>query len=245
MLASEVIHAMPSRPGRAGREALSRTVRSLRQATETYFRSPNLLVGTALLLLAAVLMVIFKPGVGPAPRIRTIVIPQGLPEDMSAKPVTRPLPSQPKSEPSTAAGAPPTTASNPTPTAGVMPVKGPLVAGYGFVFEKNIDEWDFHPGWDIGVPIGAKVVSAFAGKVISVTNDPALGREVTIQSGHLLATYAGLGLAVVTPGEAVLKGATIGQIGEPGPLESFEGPHLHFALTESGKAVDPGTIIRP
>lgn len=209
---------------------------------ETFLSSPNLLIGAGFLVAAAVLAVVMRPYLEPPPTHHPHVTVEA--------PVNE---GRPIVQPSRAAVAPPkVTAPSPapaspkvtTPTSGVKPLAGRLLAGYGFVFEKALDEWDFHPAWDIAGSIGSPVDAAFTGVIVSEGTDPGLGYEVVVKSGSLVATYAGVSPTNLPVGTTVREGEAIAGIGDPGPLESSEGPHLHFAITENGKSVDPSTLIK-
>ena len=96
-----------------------------------------------------------------------------------------------------------------------------------------------HRGVDYAAPVGAPVIAAAGGTVVSVTRDGANGRMVRLRhaSGyesrylHLSAFAAGL-----RAGDRVDQGDTIGFVGSSGLAT---GPHLHYALTKNGTFVNP------
>ena len=96
-----------------------------------------------------------------------------------------------------------------------------------------------HRGIDYAAPVGAPVIAAAAGAVVSVTHDGTNGRMVRLRhaSGyetrylHLSAFAAGL-----RAGVRVEQGDTIGFVGSSGLAT---GPHLHYALTKNGAFVNP------
>ena len=96
-----------------------------------------------------------------------------------------------------------------------------------------------HRGIDYAAPVGAPVIAAAGGTVVSVTHDGTNGRMVRLRhaSGyesrylHLSAFAASL-----RAGERVEQGETIGFVGSSGLAT---GPHLHYALTKNGAFVNP------
>ncbi len=96
-----------------------------------------------------------------------------------------------------------------------------------------------HRGIDYAAPVGAPVIAAAGGAVVSVTHDGTNGRMVRLRhaSGyesrylHLSAFAAGL-----RAGARVEQGDTIGFVGSSGLAT---GPHLHYALTKNGAFVNP------
>lgn len=219
-----------------------RLLQVLRDGWTRIVHQPNLMLGTGALLAAALLAIVFRPVMRPQTH-RPVVMETTPPivltnPDLPRKPLSPPPPPKPPS-------SSPSGAVTATPAKGDMPVVGRIVAGYGFVFEPSVDEWDFHPAWDIAGKIGEVVKAAFSGVVTAVGPDPALGLSVTIRSGMLKATYAGLQDTALVVGESVREGQAIGAVGKSGPLEAGEGPHLHFALTENGQSINPSTFVTP
>jgi murein DD-endopeptidase MepM/ murein hydrolase activator NlpD len=96
-----------------------------------------------------------------------------------------------------------------------------------------------HRGIDYAAPVGAPVIAAAGGVVVSVTRDGTNGRMVRLRhaSGyesrylHLSAFASGL-----NAGDRVGQGETIGFVGSSG---LSTGPHLHYALIKNGAFVNP------
>jgi murein DD-endopeptidase MepM/ murein hydrolase activator NlpD len=96
-----------------------------------------------------------------------------------------------------------------------------------------------HRGIDYAAPVGAPVIAAAGGVVVSVTRDGTNGRMVRLRhaSGyesrylHLSAFASGL-----SAGDRVGQGETIGFVGSSGLAT---GPHLHYALIKNGAFVNP------
>lgn len=96
----------------------------------------------------------------------------------------------------------------------------------------------FHTGIDFGVPRGTPITAAGAGTVVSAGWDASgFGNRVLIDHGNGVRTlYGHLERVDVAPGEAVQAGDQIGLAGSTG---NSSGPHLHFAVEQNGRWVDP------
>ena len=86
-------------------------------------------------------------------------------------------------------------------------------------------------------------VSAAAGGVV-VTSEPHsdYGNIVEVDHGNgLISRYAHLSRSLVKPGDVVLKGQQIAEVGTTG---RSTGPHLHFEVRESGVALNPAQFLQ-
>lgn len=97
---------------------------------------------------------------------------------------------------------------------------------------------NFHPGKDIGVPIGSPVYATNNGVVIEAGwNSGGYGNWVMINNGHGIETIFGhMSKVLVHAGETVAKGQLIGRSGDTG---FSTGPHLHYEVRFNGVPVDP------
>lgn len=108
-----------------------------------------------------------------------------------------------------------------------------------------------HGGIDIGTPIGTTIVAAESGTVIASNNScphnwgkngscgcgGGYGNYVFIDHGNgKLTIYGHLTNAIVSTGQTVSKGQTIGYAGSTG---NSTGPHLHFECQYYGVKYDP------
>lgn len=108
-----------------------------------------------------------------------------------------------------------------------------------------------HGGVDIGTPMGTTIVAADSGTVIAVNNScphnwgksyydgcgGGYGNYVFIDHGNgKLTIYGHLTNAIVSTGQHVSKGQTIGYSGSTG---NSTGPHLHFECQYNGAKYDP------
>ena len=95
----------------------------------------------------------------------------------------------------------------------------------------------WHQGLDLSAPKGSPVWATAAGTVIRAEREGAWGRMVLIDHGNGYRTrYAHLKRIRVTRGERVVRGDTIGTVGESGRAS---GPHLHYEVLREGQPVDP------
>jgi len=95
----------------------------------------------------------------------------------------------------------------------------------------------FHKGLDFHGKRGQPVHAAGAGIVVRARRTRGYGRVVYIDHGLGLETrYAHLQRIEVKEGDFVPAGALVGKIGSSG---RSTGPHLHFEVRRSGRAVDP------
>lgn len=112
------------------------------------------------------------------------------------------------------------------------------------VYSNTMDDWRVHNGIDFADSRGQSVIAIHDGIVTDVTKDALWGTSVTIDHGNgIVAKYCGLTAEDVPEvGCKVEKYAVIGTI-DTIPIESKDGPHLHFEITVDGKIADPLKVI--
>src|SRR4029079_15417327 len=152
----------------------------------------------------------------------------------------------PASSPDTAAApapAAPKTVSAPAPAASpgggcgsgriATPVSGTVTGHYGEARSGHT-----HAGQDIAAPSGTAVRAAQCGPVTQAGYDNSgYGNLVCIQHANGVSTcYAHLSAIKTSKGAYVHVRDVGGKVGCTG---SCTGPHLHFEVRESGKAVNP------
>ncbi|MBI2863795.1 MAG: LysM peptidoglycan-binding domain-containing M23 family metallopeptidase [Chloroflexi bacterium] len=116
----------------------------------------------------------------------------------------------------------------PVPKRFVWPVAGSITQGYS----------TYHRGLDIAAPLGAPVVTADGGVVISaqqLTYD--FGWNLVVDHGGGLTTrYSHVSKFLVAQGQQVTRGQQIALVGSTG---RSTGPHLDFRVYQNGSPVDP------
>ena len=130
----------------------------------------------------------------------------------------------------------------------VSPLQGEVVAAFSvdtLAYNETLDDWRTHDGVDISAEEGASVLAACAGTVDAVTEDALMGTTVVLlHSNGYKSVYANLQAEpLVEEGETVSAGQAIGAVGTTAAAESAQGPHLHFAVTKDGEAVDPEEFL--
>jgi len=99
--------------------------------------------------------------------------------------------------------------------------------------------YKLHTGTDISAPTGTAIYAANSGEVITSQYSTAYGNYVAINHGGGLVTlYAHMSKRLVSEGDTVKKGDTIGKVGSTGYAT---GPHLHFEIIKNGDYIDPMT----
>lgn len=117
-----------------------------------------------------------------------------------------------------------------------------ITSSFGYRSDPFTEKGAFHAGIDIGGSIGDPVYAAAAGKVTAVQKDGSRGEYIIIRHpGGLETWYMHLSEALIKEGETVVKGQTIGRLGNTG---RSTGPHLHFQVMKNSDAVNPLPYIQ-
>lgn len=130
----------------------------------------------------------------------------------------------------------------------VSPLQGEVVSAFSvdqLMYNETLDDWRTHDGIDIAAQAGTHVLSASAGTVLSVEDDPLMGTTVVIEhAGGYTTQYSCLQAEPpVTEGQQVAAGDIIGLVGSTAAAESSMGPHLHFSVAKDGVIIDPSEYI--
>lgn len=122
------------------------------------------------------------------------------------------------------------------------PVTGRISGVYGSQRVLNGKPRSPHNGVDIAAPAGATVKAMAKGTVALVHEDMFYsGKTVMIDHGHgLSSVYIHMSKIVVTKGQAVSKGAKIGEVGMTGRAT---GPHLHWGVSLFRTHLDPMLLV--
>ena len=134
------------------------------------------------------------------------------------------------------------------PSLTVSPVSGEVVTAFSvdeLLYNQTMGDWRTHDGVDIEASAGTPVLSACAGTVSAVTDDPLMGTMVVVSHGDgCETTYANLqAQPSVEVGDEVTAGQVLGAVGSTAIAEKDLGPHLHFSVTQDGEAVDPNEFL--
>jgi murein DD-endopeptidase MepM/ murein hydrolase activator NlpD len=136
------------------------------------------------------------------------------------------------------------------------PERGPISQPFGCT-DLVLEPYDaacatrhFHQGLDIASPFGNAIGAGDAGVVASIVTGCRqgiyycggyYGNQVVIVHGNGYSTLsAHLSAVLVSPGQAVRRGQTIGMEGSTG---ASTGPHLHFGVMYNGRWVDPQAYL--
>jgi murein DD-endopeptidase MepM/ murein hydrolase activator NlpD len=119
------------------------------------------------------------------------------------------------------------------PTPGYTHVSSP----FGMRMHPILHVRKMHTGIDIHVPYGARIVAAGSGKVIYAGYNGGYGNFTMIDHGDGLVTcYAHQSKILVSKGQHVTEGDTIGKVGSTG---MSTGAHLHFEVRVNGTPKNP------
>lgn len=95
----------------------------------------------------------------------------------------------------------------------------------------------FHSGVDFPAPRGTAIAASGGGRVVYAGHRVEYGKTVEIDHGGGLVTrYAHASRLLVTPGQIVMPGQKIAEVGSTG---RSTGSHLHFEVIKDGLVVDP------
>jgi murein DD-endopeptidase MepM/ murein hydrolase activator NlpD len=122
----------------------------------------------------------------------------------------------------------------------------PTTSSFGWRTHPITGSRRFHSGVDIGAPMGAPVVAAGSGTIVSAGWLGGYGKAIVIQHNGVQQTlYGHLSEVFVQPGQRIEQGTVIGRVGSTG---NSTGPHLHFearvSTADGWVAVDPGEDIK-
>lgn len=119
----------------------------------------------------------------------------------------------------------------------VRPVDGRVSSAFGWRIHPIFKVKKMHTGVDMSASMGTPIRAADSGTVIQAGWRGGYGQTVVISHGGGLATlYAHQSQILVSVGDAVARGDTIGKVGSTG---YSTGPHLHFEVRVNGSPVDP------
>lgn len=127
----------------------------------------------------------------------------------------------------------------PKPGNGVLsrPVPGAVTSGFGWRVHPIFHVRKLHTGVDLNAGMGDPIHAADSGTVVAAGWRGGYGKCVIIQHrGSLSTLYGHMSQILVSVGQTVKRGQTIGKVGSTG---YSTGPHLHFEVRVNGTPVDP------
>jgi len=122
-------------------------------------------------------------------------------------------------------------------TPSIWPVAGIVSSGFGTRRDPITGQRAFHSGVDLSAPPGRPVAATASGIVVRTERYGGLGRAVFVSHGFGRTTvYGHLSRVVVSPGQRVERGETVGLVGNTGRATGY---HLHYEVRVDGKPVNP------
>lgn len=136
----------------------------------------------------------------------------------------------------------------PSSTKFIRPVEGEIINPFSngeLVKSKTLMEWRTHDGVDFKAEQNTPVKAVAAGKVKEITEDSMWGVSVVIQhDNNMESMYFGLKPNVpIKKGAAVKSGEIVGYVGNTAEIEVALESHLHFAMKQEGKWIDPMKVL--
>jgi murein DD-endopeptidase MepM/ murein hydrolase activator NlpD len=121
------------------------------------------------------------------------------------------------------------------------PTKGWVSSGYGTRTDPFNGRRAFHYGIDISNMIGTTIHATAAGKVVFAGYNGGYGKMVKIEHPNdYLSIYGHLHKIHVKPGDTVVRGDSIGTMGNSG---RSSGSHLHYEVRHQDKPLNPYPLI--
>jgi murein DD-endopeptidase MepM/ murein hydrolase activator NlpD len=122
-------------------------------------------------------------------------------------------------------------------TPSIWPVRGYLSSTFGRRKDPFTGERENHTGIDISTPVGRPVVATADGIVLYASRRGTYGNTIVIDHKYgMMTLYGHLSRYNVRPGKRVKRGDVIGYVGSTG---RSRGPHVHYEVWVSGRAVHP------
>lgn len=123
----------------------------------------------------------------------------------------------------------------------IKPIAGPITSPFGYRVHPIFKSRIFHSGIDIGGPNGGAIHASNDGRVIYSGWYGGYGKVVILDHGvingkPITTLYGHMSAVLVSNGQNVKKGQTVGREGSTG---YSTGPHCHFEVRENGKPVNP------
>ena len=125
----------------------------------------------------------------------------------------------------------------------IWPTRGRFTSGYGYRQDPFTGLRRFHYGIDLANAVGTRVTAAMAGRVVLIENSSTgYGKYIVLKHayGGYQTLYAHLSKIYVRTNQWVQQGQAIGTMGSTG---RSTGPHLHFAVYQNNRPVNPMNLL--
>jgi len=117
-----------------------------------------------------------------------------------------------------------------------------VTSGFGVRRDPITGARALHLGIDVAAPKGSAIHAVAGGEVTFSGRRGRAGNVVDVRAGDVVSTYAHVQRTLVRRGQKVAVGDVLATVGSTG---RSTGPHVHFAVTRDGQAVDPSTVLEP
>jgi murein DD-endopeptidase MepM/ murein hydrolase activator NlpD len=115
-------------------------------------------------------------------------------------------------------------------------------SGFGVRKDPFTGQVAQHLGLDLGAAYKSSILSPGEGKVVHAGWDGAYGRLVEVDHGMgLITRYGHMSRINVNPGDKVVRGTVLGQVGCSGRCS---GPHVHYEVISNGQHVNPLKFLK-
>lgn len=115
-------------------------------------------------------------------------------------------------------------------------------SGFGVRKDPFTGQVSQHLGLDLGAAYKSSIISPGEGKVVHAGWDGAYGRMVEVDHGMgLITRYGHMSRVNVNPGDKVVRGTVLGQVGCSGRCS---GPHVHYEVISNGQHVNPLKFLK-
>ncbi len=122
------------------------------------------------------------------------------------------------------------------------PLEGRVLAPFGSAVHPRFHTVVPHPGVDLESAEGTSFRSIFDGRVAYSAWLHGYGLTAIVDHGSgVVSIYAHAEALLVSEGDEVVRGQTLGRVGDTG---SLRGPYLYLEVRSAGKAEDPASWLR-
>ncbi len=128
------------------------------------------------------------------------------------------------------------------------PIQGNILIPYSpdhGVYYTTLDQFATSDAVVIASAIGAEVLAAAKGVVVSIEENVRTGMTVTMALGNnTQLVYGQLDTGSLKVGDVLEEGECIGTVAAPTRYYVMEGANLYFQVLENGQSIDPTELLR-